>query len=228
MDACRRLGLARRTLFWRANLLQSVSEFDLGPYLPLLAPRRVFFNSRMEVISELLGGPWAPQEARLVEVGVHLARLAFVMLSQHSRLHYIGVDPFEYDTELTTPESTARQLEDLGLTEASELKGEVRRGAEAKLALFPGRAELLALQSVEAALRVPDRSLDGVFIDGDHSYRQVVRDIAAWEPKVRPGGFVSGHDFGNHPDVARAVLERAAAANRTVHLAMDWVWYWRV
>lgn len=56
-------------------------------------------------------------------------------------------------------------------------------------------------------------------------YLQVLRDINAWEPKaeeregclsveVKPGGFLSGHDFGNHPDVARAVLERAAEFNR--------------
>mmetsp|Transcript_27278 Transcript_27278/g.90693 ORF Transcript_27278/g.90693 Transcript_27278/m.90693 type:complete len:194 (+) Transcript_27278:660-1241(+) len=193
----------------------------------MLAPRAEFFNSRMEVLSELLGGPFAP-ERRFVEVGVHLARLAFVLLSQHRRLHYIGVDPFEYDSVLTAPESTANQLADLGLSEAAQLRSEVREGAEAKLALFGERAALLPVPSVEAADQVPDRSLDGVFIDGDHSYRQVVRDLAAWEPKVRPGGFLAGHDFGNHPDVARAVLERALAGNRTVHLAMDWVWYWYV
>ena len=49
----------------------------------------------------------------------------------------------------------------------------------------------------------------------------MLRDIDAWEPKVKPGGFLSGHDFGNHPDVAKAVLQRAAEFNRTVHLSMD-------
>jgi len=233
LAVCRQLGLGRRVLFWRANMLQAVAEFGLAAHLPALAPRAQFFNSRVEVLAELLDGPPA-QGRRFVEVGVHLARVAFALLSGLRGLHYIGVDPFVYDEGLTSPESTAHQLRDLGLDPeaegggAAELRGEVRRAAEAKLALFPDRAELLALPSVEAAARLPDHSVDGVFIDGDHSYKQVVRDIAAWEPKVRPGGILSGHDFGNHPDVARAVLEHAAAGNRTVHLAMDWVWYWRV
>ena len=33
-----------------------------------------------------------------------------------------------------------------------------------------------------------------VFVDGDHSYEGVKRDITAWYPRLRPGGFLCFHD----------------------------------
>ena len=39
---------------------------------------------------------------------------------------------------------------------------------------------------------------DFVFIDGDHRYESVRRDIQAWLPKVRPGGIMGGHDCEYH------------------------------
>jgi hypothetical protein len=70
--------------------------------------------------------------------------------------------------------------------------------------------------SVEAAAGVPDVSLDFVYIDaGTHSYAECKRDIEAWYAKVKPGGFIGGHDFeipelhahDTFPGVQRAVKE---------------------
>lgn len=62
--------------------------------------------------------------------------------------------------------------------------------------------------SVEVAEHVPDRSLDFVFIDADHSYLSVLADIKAWRHKVRSGGIIAGHDYSvRFPGVIRAVDE---------------------
>jgi Methyltransferase domain len=50
--------------------------------------------------------------------------------------------------------------------------------------------------SVEAARAIVDGCLDFVYIDSNHTLPQVIADLAAWAPKVRPGGIVSGHDYG--------------------------------
>lgn len=42
-----------------------------------------------------------------------------------------------------------------------------------------------------------DNTLDFVFIDADHSYEGVRRDVDAWLPKVKVGGVIAGHDFRN-------------------------------
>jgi hypothetical protein len=55
--------------------------------------------------------------------------------------------------------------------------------------------------------RFAEGSLDFVFIDGDHSYEGVRQDITNWLPKVRRGGTLAGHDYGNSESVRRAVDE---------------------
>jgi hypothetical protein len=60
--------------------------------------------------------------------------------------------------------------------------------------------------SVEAAADFQDESVDIVFIDGDHDYQPVKDDIAAWIPKVKNGGLITGHDY-LLPSVKKAVDE---------------------
>ena len=40
---------------------------------------------------------------------------------------------------------------------------------------------------------------DMVFIDGDHSYEAVMRDISLWRERLVSGGMLCGHDFGYEP-----------------------------
>lgn len=49
--------------------------------------------------------------------------------------------------------------------------------------------------SLEVAECIPSDLLDFVYIDADHIYEAVKADLAAWIPKVRKGGIVSGHDY---------------------------------
>jgi cephalosporin hydroxylase len=60
--------------------------------------------------------------------------------------------------------------------------------------------------SAKAAERYIDGSLNFVFLDAGHEYEDILADIQAWLPKVKPGGFIGGHDFHAH-GVRRAVNE---------------------
>jgi hypothetical protein len=62
------------------------------------------------------------------------------------------------------------------------------------------------LSSVDASKNYEDKSLDFIFIDADHSYRAVKRDIVAWYPKLKENGMIAGHDFP-HRGVKKAVKE---------------------
>ena len=60
----------------------------------------------------------------------------------------------------------------------------------------------------KAASLFEDSSLDGVFIDADHTYEAVKKDIQNWFPKVRKGGILAGHDYiHTWPGVVQAVNE---------------------
>lgn len=79
-------------------------------------------------------------------------------------------------------------------------------------------------ETAEAALgRFADASIDIVYIDSIHTYEAVCREIDQWRPKVKPGGFLAGHDYDPMawPGVVRAVDEKLG---RPSHLFGDTSW----
>lgn len=61
-------------------------------------------------------------------------------------------------------------------------------------------------RSEEVGTRWSDGPVDMLFIDGDHSYAGVTRDIQAWLPHLRSGGLVLFHDTGLE-DVDRGIAD---------------------
>jgi GT2 family glycosyltransferase len=55
---------------------------------------------------------------------------------------------------------------------------------------------------------IPDHTFDLLFIDADHSYEVVKKDLIDWEPKIKIHGTISGHDYSNGFGVSQAVNER--------------------
>lgn len=53
---------------------------------------------------------------------------------------------------------------------------------------------------------VEDGTLDFYFIDASHTYKDVVRDIKAWTPKLKSNGWMIGHDI-NYPSVDLAIKD---------------------
>lgn len=94
------------------------------------------------------------------------------------------------------------------------------------------RAKVIRKPSITAAGIIPDRSLDFVFIDADHSYEAIKDDIGAWQHKVKVGGYLGGHDYDNteYPcfGVKRAVDEWAAERGITLELGENYTWFARI
>ena len=63
--------------------------------------------------------------------------------------------------------------------------------------------------STEAAKLFKDETFDWIYIDACHTYEAVKEDLLAWIPKVKNGGFISGHDYDCpiFPGVKKAVIE---------------------
>ena len=67
------------------------------------------------------------------------------------------------------------------------------------------RVQVHRMESLEAVKLFPDRHFDLVFIDANHI--DCDRDIKAWLPKVKYGGYLCGHDFDEprFPKIREAV-----------------------
>jgi predicted O-methyltransferase YrrM len=95
--------------------------------------------------------------------------------------------------------------------------------------LYPymDKIELLEMDATTAASYIPDQSLDYIFIDGDHSYSAVVRDLDNYWDKVKTGGIFAGHDW-NLPAVNQAVNEFRQKNNITneIRFTQSNVWFW--
>lgn len=55
-----------------------------------------------------------------------------------------------------------------------------------------------------------EKKIDFLWIDGDHSYKGIKRDIQDWVPLVRKNGFICFHDYRDAPGVKEAVDKIAA------------------
>jgi len=82
--------------------------------------------------------------------------------------------------------------------------------AEAKERLSHYNCVIMRATSMDAVKVFEDESLDFVYIDGGHDWKNVSNDIYEWEKKVRKGGIVYGHDYkrskGNWQNAVKDVV----------------------
>lgn len=109
-----------------------------------------------------------------------------------------------------------------GWTEAMHKRNESM--AIYRLSLFGDRAKIIKLESVKASEKFEDNFFDYVFLDADHSYEGVVKDINAWMPKIKKSGALIGHDY-HFPGVRQAVDELLPGVIIT---DIDHCWYYEI
>jgi hypothetical protein len=62
-------------------------------------------------------------------------------------------------------------------------------------------------RSHDAVMSYKNRSLDFIFLDGSHAYKDILLDLQLFYPKLKRGGIIGGHDYANFRDVKLAVHE---------------------
>lgn len=168
--------------------------------------------------------PWC-DAPRFVEVGSYLGRslcsLAEVVRQSGREIGIVGVDTCRGSGPEGAGEINAHGP-------AVEFGGGTFAGLLHRNVIACGFADTVALlitDSVSAARMFDDESLAWVHIDARHDYESVRADIAAWAPKVSPGGWLSGDDYHRQwwPGVVAAVEEALPDAR-------EWTpgqWRWR-
>ena len=159
---------------------------------------------------------------RGVEVGTRAGLFAEALLQAEPRLQLMVVDPFEHVSETYKSQDGEEQENDFFSNATAE-------AAWRRLAALRPRVHFFTTDSVTASQWIQDGSLDLVFIDADHSYDAVKADLAAWVPKLRKGGVLSGHDYNSaFPGVVDAVQDFFATSHSRASklwLGPDSLWF---
>jgi hypothetical protein len=157
----------------------------------------------------------------MAEVGVWKGRMSFEILKSHGQVVLHMIDRWEVPDK---NDSYAKSGSEISEKEQKEFDFAFHEAVNVATR-FRERVHIVRDDSAESAGKYEDCTFDLVFIDGDHSYHGCLRDIVAWLPKVKNGGWISGHDY-NHPkqgNVKKAVDE----IFRTIELGTDRTWFWR-
>ncbi len=128
-----------------------------------------------------------PEGSRLVEIGTYKGKsfsyLVVEAINSGKKFDIVGIDACPWPDV----EPDFNQF-------MEPLKGHFRT-------LFGG-------DSFDRAKDFEDGSIDFLFIDANHTYEYVIRDLQAFLPKMKKGGVISGHDHNDqHPGVIRACRE---------------------
>lgn len=165
-----------------------------------------------------------PPGSRFVEVGTYLGRslcsLAEVVVESGKNIAIVGVD-----TCLGSGPEGERQKNYHGA--AVEAGGGTFAGTLHRNIIACGFADQVSVMvstSVNAAGWFADASIDWVHLDARHDFESVRDDVAAWLPKVKPGGWLTGDDYdpAKWPQVVNAVT--AALPEAQPWCTQQWRW----
>jgi uncharacterized Rossmann fold enzyme len=201
-----------------SGLLPSVAK-DMAANMPMTPAQQ-----RAQEVLQRIDGVSAPHGA---EIGVFKGDMSAALLRGNAALSLIMVDSWEGEGGAYQGNSG-----DWHANLQQNAQDEFMAVALDRVAFASDRAKIKRMRSVDAADEIEDHSLDFVFIDADHSYRGCRDDIEAWACKVKPGGWLCGHDYENEAfpkfGVTKAVNEYAKRRGLSVELGANYCWFLRM
>lgn len=135
----------------------------------------------------------------IVEIGVFRGKNAMILREEFPDAHLYLIDPWAPSSSYLTS-GTA-------VSKEQEVFDEAYHRVKTLFENDPN-VTLIKKTAEDAAPSLPN-NLDLVFIDANHDYNAVKNQILTWQQKVRPGGILSGHNYGRKrlPGVKEAVDE---------------------
>lgn len=129
-----------------------------------------------------------------VEIGTGRGESAYLILDQCPKVKkLVTIDPF-------------LEYKDWNSVVTQDYQNRFKAIAEKNFAQFGSRVEMIFKTAHEVVDTFLDRSLDFVYIDGDHSHKSVLQDLIDYYPKLREGGIIAIHD-SNLESVKQAVRD---------------------
>lgn len=149
---------------------------------------------------------------KVAEIGVLKGKHARTLQNQLSIKKMYLIDPYDAYPDYDEEKSSEEKL------------GRAKNAARNKLQEFENLVWIE--QYSQDAVEQVECPLDYVYVDGNHEYQYVKKDIEEYYRLLKPGGIIAGHDFsGSWPGVVEAVTEFAKEENVEFHLedfGTDW------
>lgn len=82
---------------------------------------------------------------------------------------------------------------------------------------------LIRKTSDDAFAELADQQFDVIYIDGNHAYEYVKRDILNYQTLVKPRGFITGHDYGNAWIGVKKAVEECCGAPHVGFRDSSWL-----
>jgi Methyltransferase domain len=146
------------------------------------------------------------------EIGVFRGDFSerILLIARPRQLHLI--DPWKYEPDPSYEKAVYGSTVAKGQPAMDRVFNSVRERFDQEIQV--GTVVIHRTTSDEAAGKFEGGYFDWVYIDGNHLYEFVMRDLENYDPKVKPGGYITGDDYGVagwwQNGVTRAVDEFAA------------------
>ena len=152
------------------------------------------------------------KEIIAVEIGTHKGYNAKSILKELNVMKLYLIDPYEEYSDYTNSEPNADQ----------QLLSNAERIAIKKLKKFKHKIIWLKKYSDDAVDDVVD-NIDFVYIDGNHEYEYVIKDMENYYKKLNVGGILAGHDITSFPGVSKALFKFCNKYKLEPHITRtDW------
>lgn len=198
------LGSIRNRL--KKNLHQEPATAFFGSDLEILRQNRDscswpnIYYGNVDLLAKMV------KAKTILEVGVAWGYHAQHMLLNLPSIAYTGIDPYlsGYDKNDAFSTDVADLFRDNEQSAMDRLYEAVKMELNEK---FPGRAKLIREKSTDWMYKELDK-FDVIFLDGDHTFETIRKELSGYWTKVNEGGVLAGDDY-DWPEVKKAVDEFA-------------------
>jgi hypothetical protein len=137
-----------------------------------------------------------PRHSTGAEIGVYEGDLSaeIIAIVRPARLHLI--DPWAYQPDPAYTEARYGAATQHGALVQSQMEARYER-VRARFAIETGAGQVIIHRALsqDIAATFDDAYFDWVYIDGNHLYEFVLRDLELYYPKVKSGGALLGDDY---------------------------------
>jgi hypothetical protein len=121
----------------------------------------------------------------MAEVGVYKGDFAYQLLQQCDSIEkYYMIDPWRHLQDWKKPANKNNNTFDKFLLETKK-----------KTNFAANKTVILRGKTTEVVEKIPDKTLDFAYIDGDHTLKGITIDLIRLFDKIRVGGLIGGDDF---------------------------------